>query len=148
MTVPVCRNRILPLSLKAEANDAYLPSAHPAPGDTVVLSEGIAETAASFRSGGMRSTAGICRLCSQVPGTGIRRFSAKTPCGRTLRQNGEDCRSPGFQESAFLQRFRRKEPAGTFRLVDPALSQSLFELQKFVNAERFLVLVPLCPPVG
>ena len=81
-------------------------------------------------------------------GMGIRRFSAKTPCGRTLRQNGEDCRSPGFQESAFLQRFRRKEPAGTFRLVDPALSQSLFELQKFVNAKRHLVLVLLCPPVG
>ena len=84
----------------------------------------------------------------RILGTGIRHFSAKTPCGRTLRQNGEDCRSPGFQESAFLQRFRRKEPAGTFRLVDPALSQSLFELQKVMNAERYLVLVPLCPPVG
>ena len=72
MTVPVCRNRILPLSLKAEANDSYLPSAHPASGDTVVLSEGIAETAASFRSGGMRSIAGIYRLCSQVPETAPR----------------------------------------------------------------------------
>ena len=81
MTVPVCRNRILPLSLKAEANDAYLPSAHPASGDTVVLSEGIAETAASFCSGGMRSIAGICRLCSQVPETAPRNLKITQPAG-------------------------------------------------------------------